>query len=230
MSDANAWSPDAGLVVPPPMQRLVQGVHEFQVEYFTKHRKLFERLAERGQSPDTIFITCSDSRVVPHLITNSQPGDLFIIRNAGNIVPDMATPGGTIASIEYAIEALEIPNVVVCGHTHCGAVQTMLSPETAAKLPYVRRWLAQGERVRDIVNERYSDLKGNDRVVAAVEENVLVQLENLRAFPFFAKRLEQGKVTIAGWVFKIETGQVFNFDPDTSQFVELTTETNETAK
>jgi carbonic anhydrase len=203
------------------MQRLVDGIHSFQEHYFAGHRALFRQLAERGQKPETLFITCSDSRVDPTLLCSAQPGELFIVRNVGNIVPHVSLPGGTAAAIEYAIEALHVENVVVCGHTHCGAIQAVLNPATMDSLPLVRRWLAQTERVRTIVRERYGHLQGDALVTAAVQENVLVQLENLRAFSFIAERLEQGSIRISGWVYAIESGAVFGFDPARMQFVDL---------
>jgi carbonic anhydrase len=200
------------------MQKLVDGVHAFHSQYFADHRALFRRLAERGQNPETLFITCSDSRVVPNLITSTEPGDLFIVRNVGNVVPHVTVPGGTAAAIEYAVEVLGVANVIVCGHTHCGAVNAIMNPETMDRLPYVKRWLAQGERVRRIVAERYGHLDEAGRMMAAVEENVLVQLENLRAFPNIAERLERGVLTMSGWVYEIASGDVFEFDPNAGQF------------
>lgn len=200
------------------MQKLVDGVHAFQTHYFAEHRGLFRRLAQRGQSPETLFITCSDSRVVPDLITSASPGDLFIVRNVGNVVPHVTNPGGTAAAIEYAVEVLGVANVIVCGHTHCGAINAILNPQTMDRLPFVRRWLAQGERVRTIVAERYGHLEPEARMLAAVEENVLVQLENLRAFPNVAERLDRGALLLAGWVFDIASGEVFEFDPRRGQF------------
>jgi carbonic anhydrase len=200
------------------MQKLVDGVHAFRAQYFASHRGLFRRLVDRGQHPETLFITCSDSRVVPNLITSTEPGDLFLVRNVGNVVPHVTVPGGTAAAIEYAIEVLGVTNVVVCGHTQCGAVNAILHPESMDRLPFVKRWLAQGERVRAIVAERYAQLPEEARMLAAVEENVLVQLENLRAFPNVATRLEAGTLTMSGWVYDIATGDVWEFDPHTGQF------------
>ncbi len=204
------------------MQRLVDGVHSFQEQYFAKRRAFFEQLAQ-GQRPETLFITCSDSRIVPTLLTSTEPGELFIVRNVGNIVPDVNLPGGTAAAIEYAVEVLQIANIVVCGHTHCGAMQAILNPDTTARLPFVRRWLAQTARLREIVQERYQHLSGPDLVTAAAQENVLVQLENLRAFPFIGERLERGSLQLSGWIFGIETGGVFEFDPGSGQFLDIAT-------
>ncbi len=203
------------------IQKLVDGVHAFQSKYFATHRALFRRLAERGQHPETLFITCSDSRVDPNLITSTKPGELFIVRNIGNVVPHVTVPGGTAAAIEYAVEVLGVTNVIVCGHTHCGAINAILNPETMDRLPFVKRWLAQGERVRAIVAERYGQLDEGARMLAAVEENVLVQLENLRAFPNVADRLDRGVLSMAGWVFEIGSGDVFEFDPQTGQFASI---------
>jgi carbonic anhydrase len=203
------------------MQKLVDGVHAFQAQYFARHRDLFHKLAERGQRPEAMFITCSDSRVVPNLITSTEPGDLFIVRNVGNIVPHVSLPGGTAAAIEYAVEVLGVSDVIVCGHTHCGAIQALLEPASMDRLPLVKRWMAQAGRVRDIVAERYAHLDAAARMTAAVEENVLVSLENLRAFPFVAERLARGALSMSGWVYKIETGQVFGFDPRVGQFVDM---------
>ncbi|MDQ3262779.1 MAG: carbonic anhydrase [Myxococcota bacterium] len=203
------------------MQSLLDGIHAFQAEYFASHRDLFTQLAQSGQRPETLFITCSDSRVVPNLITSAAPGELFIVRNIGNIVPALDLAGGTSAAIEYAVEVLKIQNVIVCGHTHCGAMQAVLAPQSVEHLPRVKRWLQQGDRLRTIVGERYAHLSPEERVTAAVEENVLVQLENLKAFPFVARRLEEGTLRMNGWVFKIETGEVFDYDPKVGQFVPL---------
>ncbi|MGH7272604.1 MAG: carbonic anhydrase [Polyangiaceae bacterium] len=200
------------------MQKLADGVHAFQAKYFADHRALFRQLAEHGQQPETLFITCSDSRVLPNLITSTGPGDLFIVRNIGNLVPHVTLPGGTAAAIEYAVEVLDVRHVVVCGHTHCGAIGAILKPETMENLPFVKRWLAQCDRVRTIVSERYAHLSEGERMLAAVEENVLVQLENLRAFPNIAERLNCGSLAMTGWVFDIARGQIFEFDPTSGQF------------
>src|SRR4051812_26918468 len=168
------------------MQKLVKGIHSFQRGFFASHRDLFEQLAEAGQRPETLFITCSDSRVVPNLITNAAPGELFIVRNVGNIVPSAGRGlfGGVAAAIEYAIEVLEVGNVILCGHTGCGAIDAILHPERVKHLPFVSRWLAESERIPALIEERYGHLDGEAQMVAAVEENVLVNLENLRSFDF----------------------------------------------
>jgi carbonic anhydrase len=203
------------------MQKLVKGIHSFRNGYFATHRQLFEQLATSGQQPETLFITCSDSRVVPNLITNAAPGELFIIRNVGNVVPRRDLPGGTAAAIQYAIEVLQVENIIICGHTQCGAMQAILNPERMEKLEYVKRWLAQTERVRKVIEERYAHLGAEARVTAAVQENVLTQLENLREYSFIAERLEAGVLRISGWVFDLAKGEIFDYDPTNGEFLPL---------
>lgn len=204
-----------------PMEKLVKGIHTFQQGFFRKNRALFEELAEAGQKPETLFITCSDSRVDPNLITASKPGELFIVRNVGNVVPRAELPGGNAAAIEYAVEVLGVDNIIVCGHTQCGAMNAILNPHTMDTLPFVRKWLTQTSRVREIIESRYAHLTPEKRVTAAVEENVLGQLENLRDYPFVASRIEKGTLQVNGWVFDISSGAVFDYDPDEGEFKAL---------
>ena len=213
------------------MQKLEAGIHHFQATYFASNRALFQQLSE-GQRPETLFITCCDSRVVPTLITNAGPGELFIVRNIGNIVPSILDPqaiiGGVSAAIEYAVQLLEVGNIIVCGHTNCGAIDAILHPERVTHLPYVARWLRESSRIPQLIEERYGHLEDEARMIAAVEENVLVQLENLRTFDFVARRLDEGKLKMNGWVFQIATGNVFDYDPVSGQFLQLGAERDRT--
>ncbi|WP_394825370.1 carbonic anhydrase [Pendulispora albinea] len=203
------------------IEKLVKGIHSFQTGYFAKHQGLFEELSTEGQRPEALFVTCSDSRVVPSLITNSAPGDLFIVRNIGNVIPSPDLPGGTAAALQYAVEVLEVQNIIVCGHTQCGAIAALLNPENMEKLQYVRKWLAQAADLRTVIEGRYGHLAPEAKLTAAVEENVLVQLEHLRAYPFVSERLEAGKLRLMGWVFELATGKVFNYDPHQDEFTVL---------
>lgn len=201
------------------MQKLVDGIHHFQANIFSSQRALFERLA-RGQEPQTLFITCSDSRINPNLITHTEPGEIFILRNAGNIIPPYDIDnGGETATIEYAVAALGVKDVVVCGHSLCGAMTGVLQPHTVAHLPAVTYWLNHAAATRHIMNEKYAHLSGDARWTGAAQENVLVQLENLRTHPSVAARLASGDLKLHGWVYKIETGEVFAYDPASAQFV-----------
>lgn len=205
------------------MQKLVAGVHNFQREYFAHHRELFERLLREGQNPETLFITCSDSRVDAKLLTQSAPGDLFELQNAGNIVPPYGAGGGGAAgTIEYAVSVLGIEHIVVCGHSHCGAMQGLLDPDSIEKLPAVKKWLGHAEATRRIIEENYTHLSDPERrLTAAVEENVLVQLEHLRTHPAVAAALGRGELRLHGWVYAFERGVVFSFDVSEGQFLPL---------
>lgn len=203
------------------MQKLLHGIHRFQRQDFRPMKDLFEQLSH-GQNPETLFITCSDSRIDPNLLTHSQPGDLFILRNAGNIVPAHgAATSGEAATIEFAVGALGVKDIILCGHSHCGAMKGLLEPSQLESLPAVASWLQYAETTRRIVRENYQDLAGDRLLQATIEENVLVQLENLETLPAVASRLVRGDLHLHGWVYTIETGNVVAYDPEQGQFVAL---------
>ncbi len=204
------------------MEKLVKGIHLFQTSYFSYQQEMFRRLTS-GQKPEALFITCSDSRVSPDLLMQSKPGELFTLRNAGNIVPPYgASKGGEEATIEYAVCGLDVKHIIVCGHSHCGAMKALLHPEDVEDMPAVANWLSHAEATRRIVKENYGGIDESARHNVAIEENVLVQLEHLRTHPSVAARLSRGDISLHGWVYKIETGEVFNYDPEEGQFVSLT--------
>lgn len=202
------------------MQKLVSGIHQFQQTVFATQKRLFTRL-KRGQHPVALFITCSDSRIVPNLLTQTDPGELFILRNAGNIVPPYgASQGGEAATIEYAVTVLKVQDVIICGHSLCGAMDALLKPESTRDLPAVRSWLAHAEATRRIITENYTHIEaGRDKLMATIEENVLVQLENLKTHPCIAAACSRGDLKLHGWVYKFETGRVFAFSAEREQFL-----------
>lgn len=204
------------------MQKLVEGIHQFQTDIFSSKQRLFERLVD-GQHPLALFITCSDSRIDPSLLTQTEPGELFIMRNAGNIVPPYGTiSGGEAATIEFAVSALGVKDIVICGHSHCGAMNAVLAPERLADLPAVRSWLSYADSTQRIMRENYEHITDeNARLTATVEENVLVQLEHLRTHPTVAAALGRKEINLHGWVYKFETGQVFAYSPDREQYVPI---------
>lgn len=203
------------------MQKLIEGLHRFQSEVFTAQRDLFTRLS-KGQSPEVMFITCSDSRISPTLITQTDPGDMFVMRNAGNIVPPYGTGAkGEDATIEFALAGLKVQHIVVCGHSCCGAMKGLLHPEALEDLPAMKVWLKHAEATQRIMRDNYQHLHGDALLTATAEENVLVQLENLRTHPTVREHLERRAVTLHGWVYKLETGQMFNYDPVSGQFLPL---------
>lgn len=203
------------------MQKLIHGIHQFQGKSFLPLQGLFEQLA-KGQNPETLFITCSDSRIDPSLLTQAKPGDLFILRNAGNIIPPHgAGNGGEAATIEFAVAALGVKDIIICGHSLCGAMQGLLHPEQVARLPVLASWLSHAEMTRRIVLDNYGHLEGDLLLNATIQENVLVQLEDLRTLPAVGSRLVRGDLRLHGWVYKIETGEVFAYDVENAQFVKL---------
>jgi len=204
------------------MQKLVHGIHQFQNGIFSTKQQLFEGLVD-GQQPLALFITCSDSRINPHLLTQTEPGELFILRNAGNIVPPYGVvSGGEAATIEYAVGVLGVKDIIVCGHSHCGAMSGLLDQSKLAKLPAVRSWLSLAESTHRIIEENYAHItEAEARLTATVEENVLVQLEHLRTHPTVAAAISRQALHLHGWVYKFETGEVFGYRPDDGQFVSL---------
>ncbi|MBV8883985.1 MAG: carbonic anhydrase [Chroococcidiopsidaceae cyanobacterium CP_BM_RX_35] len=197
------------------MRKINQGIHQFQTHYFSNHREMFEELA-LGQHPTILFITCCDSRIDPNLITQTQPGDLFIVRNIGNIIPPYgATNGGEGAAIEYAIQSLDIKDIVVCGHSHCGAMKALLQLSSLDEdLPLVHDWLKYAQGTRLLLKYNYKGVEGEDLLNAAIEENVITQLDNLRTYPSVHAKLYSGQLNLHAWVYKIETGGIFVYSAD----------------
>ena len=207
------------------MKKLIRGLDEFRKTYVTTHQELLEQLSH-GQKPRVLFITCSDSRVAPNLITNTDMGELFVIRNAGNIVPPFgAANGGEGGTIEYAITALGIEQIIVCGHSHCGAMKGLLKlNKLQADMPLVYDWLQHAESTRRLVLENYPHQSGEELIETLVAENVLIQIENLKTYPMVRAKLHQGKLHIYGWIYQIETGEVLAYDAKTHTYLPPKTE------
>lgn len=206
------------------MHTILTGVHRFRSSEYPKQRELFELLARKKQNPKALFITCADSRVHPNLITMTEPGDLFLLRNAGNIVPPYGqVGGGEAATIEYSIEVLGIEHIIICGHSQCGAMQALLTNRALDELPAARAFFAHAEATRRIVQQKYRDknLEPQELLMAATEENVLVQLNNLSTHPSVAARLSSGEIAVYGWYYDIASGAVLQYDQSQGRFVEL---------
>jgi len=209
------------------MQHLIEGVHRFRTDEFGNYRSLFQRLSREGQNPHTLFITCSDSRVLAELITQSKPGDLFVVKNIGNIVPSAAVTGSTnstAAAIEFAVEVLRVSDIVVCGHSQCGAMTALLDDAPLSnRMPHVRDWLNVAAPVREIVSTQYAHITDPEhRKNVAAEENVLFALENLHSYYCVQDRLMDGSLRLHGWFFKIATAELFAYNPEARQFQPLT--------
>jgi carbonic anhydrase len=203
------------------MNKLLQGYRHFHDEVFPEKRPLFEKLAGE-QHPRALFITCADSRILPDMITQADPGDLFICRNAGNIVPPYGERhGGVSATIEYAVLALGVRNIIVCGHSDCGAMKAVLHPEKVQDMPTVASWLFHAETARRIVDENYPDLAEAQKMNVLIHENVLAQIDHLKTHPSVASRLSRGQLNLYAWVYEIRTGDIDSYDAETGHFVPL---------
>jgi len=204
------------------MQNIIRGLCRFRSEVFPSKKQLFQELA-KGQSPTAVMISCADSRVDMQLVTQSEPGQLFCFRNAGNIVPPYgAVLGAASATIEYALEALHIPNIIVCGHSDCGAMKGLLAHDLSRSMPTVAGWLRFADVPRQVVLNRSQGGSQKTLLDALVRENVLAQLEHLKTHPAVAVRLARGEVQLHGWVYDIETGEVDAYDSSRARFVPIT--------
>ncbi|MBI6911825.1 carbonic anhydrase [Pseudomonas palleroniana] len=202
------------------MQDIIEGFLKFQRNAFPERAGLFKDLANQ-QSPRALFISCSDSRLVPELVTQREPGDLFVIRNAGNIVPSYGPePGGVSASVEYAVAALQVSDIVICGHSDCGAMTAIATCTCLDHMPAVAGWLRYADSGR-VVNEARQHVDVPAKVAAMVRENVIAQLANIQTHPSVRLALEERRVTLHGWVYDIESGGIQAFDNRTGKFVAL---------
>ena len=205
------------------MEKLISGIHRFRTQYWSDNEELFQRLAEKGQSPEALFITCCDSRVIPTVITHSQPGDLFVLRNIGNFVPPYSENPldgtGAAAAVEYAVVHLKVRDIIVCGHSDCGAMKALYRDREAfAETPHIKEWLTHGDRTLAVVADNYPGKSKEERLVVTAEENVLLQMENLRTYPVVQKAAREGRLHVHAWFFEIGTGSVFGYSPEKGQY------------
>jgi carbonic anhydrase len=201
------------------MQTLIEYARTFPAKI--TDRQEFARLA-RGQKPQALFISCSDSRVIPSLFTGARPGDIFELRTAGAIVPAYRAHAacGVAGSLEFAVQGLQVPDVVVCGHSHCGAVQGLMREQNVHAMPLVRRWLSwAGHRTRPDEARQPQGL-GED-LTAVTQQHVLTQLDHLRSYPFIARRLSSGRLRLHAWYYTVETGEVLANAPGSRSFKPL---------
>lgn len=208
------------------MKNLLPGLRKFSERIFPGHQEHFESLAQ-GQKPHTLMITCSDSRIDPNLVTQTKPGELFVIRNAGNIIPPFgASRGGEEAAIEFAIEGLGVSNIVVCGHSQCGAMAALTGKSNLNGLPCVKSWLGHAQGTK----KRIDSMSGDFDLSHVVEENVLVQVDNLRTHPSVSGALRSGRVQVFGWVYSFETGSIAVYDPRLKKYLPSTEVKDEAEK
>ncbi len=203
-------------------ERLLKGVRQFRKDVFPRRREVYEQVMEEGQEPHTLFITCADSRIDPELITQSGPGNIFVARNIGNIVPAYGGfIGGVSAVIEYAVLALKVDQIVICGHTDCGAMKGLMHQEGLSKMPTVRRWLENAHAALSVAEAISSQSDELAFLHSLLEQNIVLQLNHLRTHPSVAGRIAQGNLAVYGWLYDIACGTVCAYDDATASFQEV---------
>jgi len=192
------------------LERLKAGARRFQDEVHAERAEEYERAETEPQQPHSLFIACADSRVDVEAITSARPGEVFVSRNIGNMVPAYGEMlGGVSAVIEYAVLALKVRHVVVCGHSDCGAMKALLDPESTANMPTVTSWLTNGKAALSVAQSMGDkDERPSDRIRRLTEENVLMQLAHLKTHPSIAGAMAREELTISGWVYEIGSGEV----------------------
>lgn len=204
------------------MNELIGRVFDFEKLVFPSRTDLFAKLVADGQSPKALMISCADSRVVPEQIMQADPGDLFVCRNAGNIVPPFATQNGGVSStVEYAVAALGVRDIIVCGHSDCGAMKALMNPHMLEGMPNVAAWLRHSHAAEHVVRTGYKELDGTEQIRAASLENIVVQLAHLRTHPSVAAGIARGEISLHGWFVDIHNGVMLGLDGATGQFVQL---------
>ncbi|BCD59663.1 MULTISPECIES: carbonic anhydrase [unclassified Nitratiruptor] len=204
------------------IEKLIENYKEFKRIHFKKYENLFEELVKKGQQPKTFFIGCSDSRVVPDLFTGAKPGDLFIFRNVGNFIPPFKPDAdfhGTAAAIEYAVSVLNVQDIVVVGHSHCGACASLYQElPQSEELIHTKTWLQLGKPAKETAIAEVGEEDKETLLRATERFNVVVQLANLLTYPAILRRLEEGSLFVHGWYYKIESGEIEYFDEEDERF------------
>ncbi len=203
-----------------PRDPLIDRSQAARLEFFEQERDLFHALVTHGQSPDALLIACSDSRIVGAGLMGTLPGEVFVVRTVGAVVPPYGTGQRSVgAALEFALDKLKVPHVVVCGHTDCGAIQALDTPLDQQKLPNLATWLDNLRPAKTSVDARHSFQDPYLRQMAIVEQSVLMQLHNLESYPLVQKALKQQTVQLHGWVYSLETGRLSYYDADVGRFV-----------
>ncbi len=208
------------------LKELKTGIRQFRTEIYPVNEATYLKAVSEPQRPHALFVTCADSRIDPELITQSGPGDLFVTRNVGNLVPAYGEMmGGVSAVIEYAVMELKVQHVVVCGHTDCGAMKGLLHPESLEKMPTVRSWLKNAHAALSVANSLAEDGETPGELIRRLtQENVLLQLQHLRTHPSVAGAMAREELTISGWVYDIGRGEVRISEDGGRVFRPVTTE------
>jgi len=204
------------------IEDLKQGNESFRQTKFNDYKNDFETLVENGQTPNVLFIGCSDSRVVPDLILDSKPGDMFIVRNVGNFVPPFKADQdfhGNAAAIEYAVSVLEVEHIIICGHSHCGACKALyMDLEDDISLIHTKKWLQLGEKAKNYVLTSYPNVTEEQKYRLTEKNSIVFQLQNLLSYPKVSERIKNKKLNIHGWYYKIENGSIEYYNFETKEF------------
>ena len=204
------------------LKKFAEGNETFQKTYFKKHEEHLLKLVKDGQNPRTLFVGCSDSRVIPDLIVQSTPGDLFVVRNVGNFVAPYKLDEdfhSTAAGIEYAVRVLEVSEIIICGHSHCGAIEALYKTSCDSSMIHTAKWLTLGEKAKSMAILALGENADKKDLLRATERlSIITQIENLLTYPYVKKLADEEKLFIHGWYYDIETGAIDYYDPDTYQF------------
>ena len=202
------------------MDGIIQGLSNFRGTVFPGQQQMYQQLVRDGQQPQALIIACADSRVSPEHITQSGPGDLFVCRNAGNIVPPHDSQlGGVTATVEYAVMVLGVRDIIVCGHSDCGAMKALATDADLTGMPNVAAWLRHSHAAQKLCRESYpADLDAAEKLRNMALENVVVQLSHLRTHPSVASGIARGEIALHGWYVDIHAGQVLGLDGETGRF------------
>ena len=205
---------------------LLKGNEVFKKSYFKEHAKELVDLANNGQHPKALYIGCADSRVVPDLILDAKPGDLFVLRNVGNFVAPYKTDEdyhATASGIEYATSVLEVSEIIICGHTHCGAIQALYEDIDNPNLVHTKKWLSLGQKAKDMAMIALGNTQDKEKLLRLTEKlSVITQIENLLTYPSVKEKVDSGEIHIHGWLYEIDTGVIEYYDPEVSKFKALT--------
>ena len=207
------------------INELISGYEDFKDKKFKKYENKFLDLVRNGQRPKVLFIACSDSRVNPALITNSDPGELFILRNIGNFVPPFSPDDdyhATAAGIEYAVSVLKVTDIIVCGHSHCGAIDSLYKDIDSINLLHVKRWLELGKGAKEhVLKNIHKDATKNEKLELTEKVSILFQMKNLLTYPEVKELVDSGKLSLRGWYYKIKTGELEYYCDSKREFLPM---------
>lgn len=207
-------------------KRLFEGIREFKANEYIPRQQFFEELGKK-QNPHTLFIGCSDSRVVPNLITQTFPGELFVVRNIANLVPHYKrhsdTYLATTSAIEFAVNQMNVSNIVVCGHSNCGGCAALYQDKELKNLPHTKKWMELAHPVKKIVEQKIAKNKITleERTLFTEQLNVVEQINHLLKYSYIKKRVKEGKLNVMGWYYHIDTGEIYNYDRNLKRFIRI---------